>query len=265
MQCVKRQFCWCLAILASIAIEESRPAVGAELEFAGRKWTVKEAAEPVGPGPNRFSADPQDVWVDEHGLHLTVHQRGDNWYSTEVILNENLGHGTYFFQTTSRQDLLDDNVVFGAFTWDDHGDDARIPEYPNREIDFEDSRWGVADGPNSQIVVQPGNVPGNHFQFHLPELSKETTLTRYFTWRPDTVDFVSLHGKYAPDAFPKEAIIHQHTYVEDETKRNILPRPGRENFRFNLWLYQSPEPKGKAPVEVVISDFQFISLAGDED
>lgn len=265
MQSLKSRPLWYLAIVMLVAADQPRAAEGVELEFGGRKWTVKEAADPVGPGPNRFSADPQDVWVDERGLHLTIHKRGDHWYSTEVILNENLGHGTYLFQTTSRQDLLDDNAVFGAFTWDDHGDDKRIPTYPNREIDFEDSRWGEEGGPNSQIVVQPGNVPGNHFQFHLPDLSKAATLTRYFTWRPSTVDFVSLHGKYAPDTFPKEAVIHQHTYVENEAKQNILPRPGRENFRFNLWLYQSPEPKSGEPVEVVISDFQFLPLAGDGD
>jgi hypothetical protein len=265
MRCCSNRLRWCFAIVVLSAAADARIAIGVELEFAGRKWTVKESDTPVGPGPNRFSADTQDVWVDNQGLHLTIHKHGDYWYSTEVILNENLGYGTYLFHTTSRQDLLDDNAVFGAFTWDDHGDDARIPTYPNREIDFEDSRWGVADGPNSQIVVQPGNVPGNHFQFHLPDLSKEATLTRYFTWRPQTVDFVSLHGKYAPEAYPKAAVVHQHTYVQNEAKRNILPNPGKENFRFNLWLYQAPEPKVKEPVEVVIADFQFLPLKGVGD
>ncbi|MGD9636763.1 MAG: hypothetical protein AB7U97_26000, partial [Pirellulales bacterium] len=159
-----------------------------ELHFAGKKWLVKESAEPAGPGPNRFSADPKDVWVDDAGLHLTIHQHGKHWYSTEVILDENLGYGTYLFQTSSRQDLLDDNVVFGAFTWDDHGDDPRIPEYPNREIDFEDSRWKEAGGPNTQIVVQPVRVPGNHSKFQLPDLTKEVALTRFFTWSPARVD-----------------------------------------------------------------------------
>jgi hypothetical protein len=162
------------------------------------------------------------------------------------------------FCTTSRQDLLDDNAVFGAFTWDDFGDDARIPEYPNREIDFEDSRWGVADGPNSQIVVQPGRIAGNHFQFQLPDLSREATLTRYFTWREAKIEFISIHGGHAPATSPADAVFHRHTYVEDVSADKIAPRPGRENFRFNLWLYQSAEPKGMEPVEVVIKDFEFI-------
>lgn len=247
-----------LLLTAMVELVPGGSVLAAELQFAGRKWLVKEAADPVGPGPNRFSAEPSNVWVDDAGLHLTIRKQDDHWYSTEVILDEHLGYGTYLFRTTSRQDLLDDNAVFGAFTWDDHGDDPRIPEYPNREIDFEDSRWGEAGGPNSQIVVQPGRVPGNHFQFHLPELSKEATLTRYFDWQPGQIEFVSIHGDYAVGTFPDNAVIHRHAYVESEARKNIVPRSGRESFRFNLWLYQSSEPKSQAPVEVVIKDFEFI-------
>jgi len=261
--------CWVWFVAVSLLCLGIAPdiAVGAELKFAGRKWTVKESPTPVGPGPNRFSADPKDVWVDKHGLHLTIHKKGEHWYSTEVILDENLGYGTYLFQTNSRQDLLDDNAVFGAFTWDPHDDDERIPEYPNREIDFEDSRWGDPAAENSQIVVQPGQVPGNHFRFNLPDLSEEAALTRYFTWSPGKVEFRSLHGKYMPEDFPDSAVFHRHTYVESEQTKNILPQPGRENFRFNLWLYE-PDPSDKKPrepqegkpVEVVISDFVYLPL-----
>jgi hypothetical protein len=233
--------------------------IAVELKFAERNWKVKESNELVGPGPNRYSANPKDVWVDDQGLHLTIHKRGEYWVSTEVILDANLGYGTYLFRTTSRQDLLDDNAVFGAFTWDDNGDDTRIPEYPNREIDFEDSRWGDSAAVNSQIVVQPGKIPGNHFRFELPDLRREPTLTRYFKWSPGTVDFASIHGKYDPNNCPTSAVFHQHHYLENEVVKNIVPRPGRENFRFNLWLYK-PEPKQSRPVEVVISDFVFTPL-----
>jgi hypothetical protein len=254
--------CAWLATAAMVcSADVSNFALGKELEFAGRKWIVKESATPVGPGPNRFSANPDDIWVDDSGLHLTIHKHGDHWYSTEVILNESLGYGTYLFQTMSRQDLLDENAVFGAFTWDDYGDDKRLPDYPNREIDFEDSRWGDPKAVNSQIVVQPGFVKGNHFRFELPDLSEDHALTRYFTWSPREVDFRSIHGRHRPDDCPDSAVFHRYHYVENAAAKNILPRPGRENFRFNLWLYEKSEPKNGKPVEVVISDFEFTPLA----
>jgi hypothetical protein len=94
-------------------------------------------------------------------------------------------------------------------------------------------------------------------------LSKETALTRFFTWSPARVDFVSLHGRFSAKRYPKEAVFHQHTYLEDEATKNIVPRPGHENFRFNLWLNQSQEPKRRQAVEVVISDFEFTPWADD--
>ena len=137
------------------------------LQFGGRTWGVKESAVPVGPGGNRFSAAPSDVWVDQDGLHLTISSDGFNWFSTEVVLSENLGYGTYLFQTDSRVDELNANATFGAFTWDPYGDDDRIPEFPNREIDFEDSRWGIPGrATNSQFVVQPYHVSGNLERLH---------------------------------------------------------------------------------------------------
>jgi hypothetical protein len=42
--------------------------------------------------------------------------------------------------------------------------------------------------------------------------------------------------------------------------------PGQENFRFNLWLFQSTAPAGSGPVEVVVNDFAYLPLvAGDFD
>jgi hypothetical protein len=79
---------------------------GTNLAFSGRNWGVKQSPSPAGPGGNLFSADSDDVWVDQDGLHLTIQNHGGQWYSTEVVLTENLGYGTYVFQTDSRQDIL---------------------------------------------------------------------------------------------------------------------------------------------------------------
>jgi hypothetical protein len=100
---------------------------GTNLSFADRNWGVKHSPTPAGPGGNLFSAGSDDVWVDQDGLHLSIQNHGGQWYSTEVVLTESLGYGTYVFQTDSRRDILDVNATFGAFTWDSFGDDERIP------------------------------------------------------------------------------------------------------------------------------------------
>jgi hypothetical protein len=246
-----------LALAFAGIIVESAPAV--TLQFAGRNWTVKQSNSPVGPGPNRFSSSPSDVWSDDNGLHLTIHKTGSVWYSTEIILNESLGYGTYMFQTTSRQDILDTNATFGAFTWDSAGGDS-IPNNPNREIDFEDGRWGKpTDRTNSQAVVQPYFVNGNLQRISLPDLSADAALTRFFTWSPTTIEFYTLRGHYSPLSFPAEAVINHYSYVANGTT-HLIPTPGQENFRFNLWLYQSTAPAGNQPVEVVVNDFAFLPL-----
>ena len=230
-----------------------------DLQFAQRTWKVKQAAEPVGPGPNRFSSNPNDVWEDDNGLHLTIHKHGAFWYSTEVILNESLGYGTYAFQTTSRQDILNANATFGAFTWDTAGGDT-IPDNPNREIDFEDGRWGNANDPtNSQVVVQPYYKSGNLKRITLPDLSDNADLTRFFTWSPGKVEFYTLRGHHSPTDFPEESVIHHYEYLDNGANR-LVPHPGAENFRFNLWLFRSSAPVDEQNVEVVINDFTFLPL-----
>lgn len=236
----------------------------ATLDFSGRTWNIKQSNSPVGPGPNLFSDDPNDVFADQDGLHLTIQQSGGTWYSTEVILDESLGYGTYMFQTTSRQDIIDANAVFGAFTWDPFGT-SPIPGNANREIDFEDTRFGnSADPTNSQVVVQPFDTPGNLERITLPDLSQDAALTRFFTWSPGKVEFTTLQGHHSPLSFPASSVIHQLTYIDNGADKRV-PIPDRENFRFNLWLFESSAPAGLQQVEVVVNDFQFLPLPPSDD
>jgi hypothetical protein len=107
------------------------------LSFAGRNWKVKMSDFPVGPGPNYFSDDAHDVWVDDKGLHLTISNHDGRWNCTEVILQESLGYGTYVFQLRGRVDLMDPNMVVGFFTWDNE-----VPELEYRELTIEFTRGG---------------------------------------------------------------------------------------------------------------------------
>jgi len=250
--------CWC-----SPASAEHQT-----LEFAGRTWNIKHSTGIVGPGTNIFSENPSDVWSDATGLHLTIQKTGPTWFSTEVLLNENLGYGTYMFQTDSRQDILNANATFGAFTFDTNST-SPIPGDPNREIDFEDSRFGnPAEPTTSQVVVQPFSVAGNLARYTLPDLSVDSKLTRFFSWSPGKVEFTTLKGHHSPFNFSPADVIHQYTYLDDGVT-HLVPIPDREVFHLNLWLNNTNGylngPLGGQPVEVLVNDFQFFPLPPMDD
>jgi len=119
-----------------------------------------------GPGPNYFSSENSDVYIDNDGrLHLKVTNRDGKWLSTEVISKESFGYGTYVFYIGSRGDTLDQNIVLGLFTWDDNPN-----KHINRwnEIDFEFSRWNNPNNDNFQYVVQPWDwTSGNMYRFNI--------------------------------------------------------------------------------------------------
>jgi hypothetical protein len=54
-------------------------------------------------------------------------------------------------------------------------------------------------------------------------------------------------------------VIHHYVYTANGTTR-LVPTPGAENFRFNLWLFQSTAPAGNQSVQVVVNDFAFLPL-----
>ena len=208
--------------------------------------------------------------MDEDGaLHLTISQDEEGrWLSTEIVLLDRLGYGTYSVQTISQMDALDANAVFGAYTWDNYADDVDNAANIHREIDIEDSLWGGTIAPdNAQFVVQPFGQAGHLYRYQLPDLSDDAAMTSFFTWGPESVDFVSLAGHYSPVDDPQGVDRAEWTFVHDPESGAIVPQPGREQFRLNLWLYDTdpsdgllPEPGGGETVEVVVSGFEFLPL-----
>ncbi|MBK8976869.1 MAG: hypothetical protein IPM29_13200 [Planctomycetes bacterium] len=237
---------------------------GRVVSFAGLDWAVKDAPSPVGPGGNPFSSDPRDVQVDAQGrLHLAVVYRNGVWTSAEVMSVDHLGYGTFWFTTESELEDLDPNLTFGAFTWDPYGDDPTIPRWPNREIDFEDSRWGQPGDPTtSQVVVQPYDVPGNLLRFTLPDLAAAPTVTRALTWQPDRVEFLAARGRHAPCSIPAAAVLHRSTYLHQPTLGHIVPSRGRTRFHFNLWINRGGAPRDGQRSEVIISGFRHTPVVG---
>jgi len=204
------------------------------VSFAGRTWTVKTSTGAVGPGPNVFLAS--NVTVDGSGyLRLAIKKVNKKWTTSEVVLNESLGYGTYAWTLGSDVSAIDAQAVLGLFTWNDD------PAYNHREIDFEAARWGNRSATtNAQWVVQPYDTTGNLRRFSIG--STVPTVVR-FTWAPGSVRFQTVVGG---------------NVVEDWTYSGAdVPVPGGENARMNLWLYQGRAPRNGLPLTVVLRDFTF--------
>ncbi|MGA1869872.1 MAG: hypothetical protein ACMUJM_15160 [bacterium] len=211
--------------------------------FSGYEWTVKTSSSKLGPGPNYFSDSNDSVWVDDNGfLHLTITQRESKWYCSEVICNQSLGHGKYIFYLGSRVDQLDKNVTLGLFTWDND------PADNHREIDIEFAKWGDANTPIAQYVIQPYYYNGNRYRFDM-ELIDSNSI-HYFEWGSDNIFFKSISGT---DLDGPE--IDSYNYTGSSN-----PTPGNENPRINLWLQGGSylPPSDGEDVEVIVKKFGYI-------
>lgn len=228
------------------------------ISFAGYQWGIKEAPLPVGPGSNYFSDRSDDVFVDDDGrLHLTLRRHDGSWFSTETILTESLGFGTYHFVTETDVDGLDPNVVFGAFTWDAYGDAEGPTGSNNREIDSEDSRWrNAADPAGSQWAIAPYWPPSTVHRYALPDLGQPPYLSRFIDWSADQLVFTALAGQHTPCS-GNTTVIDTYTYTHSPGLSQHVPDEGRERFRFNLWLNDNSGPADGQEVEVIVSDFAF--------
>ena len=221
------------------------------LRAFGRAWLVKASTSPVGPGPNYFSGDPDNVWVDGEGaLHLRITSVASKWYAAEVVdisadpARSSPGYGTYTFQVRGDLDALDANVVLGLFTWDSYA-----PEFAYREIDFEAARWGDPSDPtNAQFVVQPHDFPGHLERFTIA--AGDTATTQSFCWEEGRVSFSSWSGNSLEPAPGSEIA----SYVYEGT--DVPPDGGNTaNPRMNLWMVLGEPPLNGLETEVVIESF----------
>jgi len=224
-----------------------------KISFSGYEWSVKRADIPVGPGKNLFSDRPEDVWVDDRGLHLTITPRDGKWWCTEVVLHRrSFGYGTYVFHTTGRVDLLDPLAVAGMFTWDNYGDAGG--RWPFRELDIEFARWESAEDPrNVQFTVQPWDGEGTSHRFALDLSDDNTDLTLLFRWKEDRAEFEAYRGHHLPPELPADQLLSSWTYTGE-----YLQPPGRENVRINLWCFKGKPPLSGKPQKFTVSRFSFV-------
>lgn len=214
------------------------------INFSGYVWNVKASSNPVGPGPNNFSDSEKNVWVDNSGkLHLVITSDAENWSCAEVICNQSLGYGKYLFSINNTANELDPNIVLGLFTWDDNS------EFHHREIDIEVSKWGIVDNNNTQYVVQPYDYPGNMLRFM--NLYKTGNTLHEFNWSENKIIFSSIYQNN-DNSSDNISLINNWEYSSP-----LIPIPGIENPRINLWLFNGLPPNNKKDSEVIITNFSF--------
>ena len=208
------------------------------INFSGYHWTVKSRRTPSGPGPNYFSSNEKNVFIDKQGkLHLKITKDGDKYYCAQVNIIKSLGYGRYIFHLDSDVTSIDDNAVLGLFTY------SNSKDYHHREIDIEFSKWGKPGNPNSQFAIQPSEKPGNKTRFDTGK--KYDSLIVQFHWKENMINFTC----YGVINNHKE-MIKQWNY-----RGKDIPKKGDETCRMNLWLFRGKKPVKES--EVIIRKFEF--------
>lgn len=229
-----------LVALWGVTAHGDATAVERTIQFSGYNWVVKDSRDNrVGPGPNFFGKSPKSVWVDGQGmLHLKVTKQGNNWVCAEIVSKKSFGYGRYSFKVEAVNNL-EPSVVFGLFTYD-YSD----PAFAHREIDFEYSYWNNPKSDNFQNVIQPYQQKGRIFRYTVPLARTK----HVFVWSKQIISFES----YDLSADPPIKI------KSWQFKGPNIPKPGREQVRFNLWLFNGKlDPAPAEMPEVIVSNFTF--------
>ena len=248
------------------------PEIKGDFAFAGYQWKYKNAATPVGPGPNRFSGTNDFAWVDALGkLHLKIAKKNNQWTCSEIISTKVFGYGTYIFTCDNDVTVFDKNTVFGFFSWDSYSFQTQA----NSEIDVEFSRWGNSNDSNlitysAQPVIFSNPIPYTERTFKPIVETKylKKPMTYMFRWTPDSVKWESYEGENYPGTnkvsewtFTKNNISRQKIEGSNVSNPIVIPAPSDStNVRFNLWLLNGTAPSNNQEHEVIISSFKYSPL-----
>lgn len=214
------------------------------LNFSGYQWEAASTGDlPQDPGPNVFSNNPKNVWVDNNGaLHLRVTYQDGVWHCAEVALDQNLGYGKYTFYISGDFTVLDSNIVAGMFLYRDD----------THEYDIELSQWGTPTPDALQYSIQPYTKAGNSriYPVHLNGIYS----SHQIKWSPNIVEFTSLHGHHQQSPGPGFFIADWQRQLHPE-ERMTDPR-----LHINLWLNEGKAPQENSSKELIISRFLFTPL-----
>jgi hypothetical protein len=248
------------------------PEIKGDFAFSGYQWKYKNATNPVGPGPNRFSGTNDFAWVDANGhLHLKIAKKNNLWTCSEVISTRVFDYGTYIMTCESDVSTFNENAVFGFFTWDNYS----FQTQGNSEIDVEFSRWGNANDSNLiSYSAQPVwfSTPGPYAErtYHPKVATKymKQPMTYMMKWTPDSVHWESYEGRNYPGtnkvsewSFDKNNIPRKKIEGNLTSDPIIIPAPSDStNVRFNFWLLNGKAPSNNAEHEIIVSNFKYIPL-----
>ena len=203
--CVTNVFCIPAAVeqqaIANATTTRVDPATRS-FHWSGYDWWVKNSPSPVGPGPNYFSDNTNNVSIDAQGrLHLRITHVGSTWQCAEIVSQATPGYGTYAFHLASPVDTLDQSVILGLFTWTDQSD------FAHREIDFEAGRWvDPSDYANAQFVVQPYYLPSHLVRYRIP--NPPTNSVPSFNWQTNDIVFACATGTTAATAIATNMLVN---------------------------------------------------------
>lgn len=223
-----------------------------QFNFSDYAWWVRTSSGGLaGPGPNYFSDSPNNVWIDAQGLlHLKITHANNTWQCVEIISARSFGYGQYRFMVAAPVNGLDPSVVLGMFTW------SNDTAYNDREIDMELSRWNYAFGPTNveNFAVAPYNS-GQVSRFSLA--AGVTNTTHSFIWQSNHIAFQTLNGSFASPPAVSDVLQSWNCALG-------IPPAGGEQVHINLWLNQGNAPVNGQPVEVVLSQFEFVPLGSPQ-
>ena len=243
-----------------------------EVTFSGYKWDIKHSEAPVGPGPNPFSRQADDVYVDSKGrLHLRIALHNNIWFSTEVVSQDSMGYGTYRWTVTGDLKNIPTNIVLGLFTWDNE----TFTTDANSEVDIEFAYWGDSSLTSSLLYsVQPVNfgVFYKERTYH-PEFDGDVligTSTHEFTWTPDLITWSSHTGYADEEGTPIASWSYDlnnpaRRKFEGGARSNpvIIPKPSpTTGARMNLWIASHLEtyPLDNEEHEIILDSFEYTPL-----
>ena len=219
------------------------PLGGRIISFAGYDWIVRSTGKATqGPGPNYFSDEKQNAWVDEKGrLHLRITKKEGIWYAAEVTLRKVFGYAKYAFEVESPMGKFDKNVVAAFF----------IYKSDIEEADIEFSTWGKPEDNNAQFVVQPGDRSGNKERFEWMDAQGNTS-THIIDWQEKYTTFASYQGEM------KDTATNTSTRTMWQYAGTDNPRDQDARLKINLWLFKGQPPSDGKEVEMIVSDFKII-------
>ncbi|SES02099.1 hypothetical protein [Corynebacterium cystitidis] len=202
------------------------------LSWEGHTWAIRGTNEEIVGWGGPQAAHPEtgeSYWVDgatvDDAGDLVLESRGING-GVELIAEESLGYGTYYFRYSADFDAFDPHTVLGIFTYD--WADVVVPGHKAAagvtEIDFiEISRWGDTARQYSHggetMYTDTDGTRINLNEFDVPEGHQELTTTA--TWAPDLLRVVTTQA---------DGTILSHAVATEG-----VPQPNKEQLHLNLW------------------------------